>query len=101
VKNYAPILVDEERRWVELEDINGWMFDFDVIGNEFDRRGVDTFRGCVGQSDRVRLMRQRSLVDFAVDWMKKNRKEMPTVDREKNLGQMPPSRQNRSHLVKG
>jgi aminoglycoside 3-N-acetyltransferase len=28
VKNHAPVLVNGVRKWVETEDINGWMYDF-------------------------------------------------------------------------
>jgi aminoglycoside 3-N-acetyltransferase len=90
VRNYAPILVGGKRRWVEFKDINGWALDFDAIGDEFDKKGSGIVRGSVGQSDTVRLMRQRALVDFGVDWMQRNRKKMPTVNSEANLNQMPP-----------
>jgi aminoglycoside 3-N-acetyltransferase len=81
VKNGAPLLVDGKRQWVEIEDINGWMYDFDKIGNEFNATG-HVARGPVGKADSL-LMRQRTLVDFAVDWMRRNRREMPTFGKER------------------
>jgi aminoglycoside 3-N-acetyltransferase len=88
VKNGAPVLIDGERRWVEIEDINGWMHDFDRIGDEFNK-GDEIVRGRVGKSDRVWLMRQRPLVDFAAGWMSRNRREKPTVGSQTTPSEMP------------
>lgn len=70
--NAAPIVVDGHRRWVTIQDINLNDRDFPVIGEAFERQ-----TGCV-RSKHVgdahsRLMPQRALVDFAVEWMKSNR----------------------------
>jgi aminoglycoside 3-N-acetyltransferase len=73
-------MVDGKRRWFEIEDINGWMHDFDEIGDEFKATG-HVARGLVGKAESS-LMRQRTLVDFAVDWMNRNCREMPTFSKE-------------------
>jgi hypothetical protein len=53
-----------------------------VIGAEFEKGGVDVAKGKAGRSNLVSLMRQRTLVDFAVEGMDENRKEMPRFDRQ-------------------
>lgn len=74
--NAAPILVDGHRRWAPLRDINLDDSDFAAIGEAFERE-----TGCVrsklfGEAA-IRFMPQRALVDFAAEWMTKNRISSP------------------------
>lgn len=67
----CAMLVNGERRWVEFDMIDWDTDDFEQIGNAFeDAYQLDRHR--VGQAT-VRLLPQRSLVDFAMEWMEKNR----------------------------
>jgi aminoglycoside 3-N-acetyltransferase len=46
--------------------------DFDTIGDAYEAEN-NIPRGRVGNAE-VRFMKQRPLLDFAVEWMEKNRK---------------------------
>jgi aminoglycoside 3-N-acetyltransferase len=74
-RQYAPMLVDGVRKWVEMEDINGTNFDFMMIGDEFDKHYAIA-SSKIGNAQ-VRLFKQRRLVDFAVRWMEENRQNPP------------------------
>ncbi|MDQ4075968.1 MAG: AAC(3) family N-acetyltransferase, partial [Chloroflexota bacterium] len=67
----APVLVEGERRWVTFRDVDLNDDDFETIGATFDELGY-TQVGKVGAVT-ARLMPQRPLVDFAVEWMERNR----------------------------
>lgn len=68
----APVMVDGERQWVSIHDLDINDGDFPQIGEAFER---ETGLVKIGKVERAtsRLMRQRDLVDFAVDWMTRNR----------------------------
>lgn len=63
--------VDGVRQWVTYEDVDFDASDFGVIGSDFERE-TGFVPGTVGKAE-VRLMRQRPIVDFAAQWMTKNR----------------------------
>ncbi|GAA4724053.1 aminoglycoside N(3)-acetyltransferase [Promicromonospora umidemergens] len=65
---------DGTSRWVTWTDLMTGEEDFDRLGAAFEETGAVTL-GQVG-SAAARLMDQRSLVDFAVDWMSRNRCEV-------------------------
>jgi aminoglycoside 3-N-acetyltransferase len=67
----APVLDDGERRVVEYEDIETSTDDFPDLGAAFERR-VGLQEGAVGAAT-AKLASQRTLVDFAVDWLEANR----------------------------
>jgi len=68
----APVVVDGERRWQEIRDLDINSDDFERIGQDLDR-GTDVVSiGRVAQAE-SRLMRQRPLVDYAVRWMETHR----------------------------
>ena len=69
----APVMRDGRREWVQFEDINEDSGDFHRIGADFDRQPGLTRIGRVAQAE-ARLMAQRALVDFAVQWMERNRR---------------------------
>ena len=68
---HSPVMVDGERRWQRYLSLVDDVSDFDRIGEEFARTGLE-ISGPVGAGT-GRLMRARDLVDFATDWMQRNR----------------------------
>lgn len=68
----APILIEGERQWVTLQDIELDDSDFVAIAESFARETGLVRYGFVAQAT-ARLMPQRPLVDYAVQWMQRNR----------------------------
>jgi len=69
----APVLVDGERTWAEFESPDYDGGDFADLGRAFERdRPEATVRGRVGHAD-ARLLDQRALVEYAIDWFERNR----------------------------
>lgn len=67
----SPMLVNNKRKWVKYKDIDLKVEDFNKIGYDFEKEGkVITFN--IGQA-KSRLFNQRESIDFAKEWMKKNR----------------------------
>ena len=64
----SPVAIDGARRWLEVDDLDFDDSDFARLGLDFERDSGAVFIGKVGAAD-ARLMRQRALVDYAVDWM--------------------------------
>jgi aminoglycoside 3-N-acetyltransferase len=62
---------DGTSRWVSWTDLVTGEEDFDRVGAAFEEAGGVAV-GQVGSAT-ARLMDQRSLVDFAVSWMARNR----------------------------
>lgn len=71
IKNGFPVIEQTHRVWKEYDDIDYRTDDFEEIGRHYEN-GNDLKTGKVGNAT-CRLMKQRSLVDFAVQWMKNNR----------------------------
>jgi aminoglycoside 3-N-acetyltransferase len=67
----VPIMVDGTRQWVEYDDLDLYDEDFITIGRAFAETGRERM-GTVGTGT-ARLIRQREVVDFAVEWMNANR----------------------------
>lgn len=69
---HSAVMADGERKWVAYETLYVDGKDFEEIGEAFERqrKGREEPLGC----GRLRLMRQRELVDFAVEWIGKHRK---------------------------
>jgi aminoglycoside 3-N-acetyltransferase len=73
VKQGSPLFVEGERRWVELEDYEEHSeLDFDKIGKAYLASGGTVLEGKIGLAE-CQLIPQAELVDFAVEWMEKNR----------------------------
>ena len=73
IKQGAPLIVEGERRWVELEDFEEHSEDdFEKIGKAYLASGGTVLEGKIGQA-KCQLIPQVELVDYAVDWMEKNR----------------------------
>jgi aminoglycoside 3-N-acetyltransferase len=71
ITQHSAVLVDGERRWVEYTELDGDTDDFAALGAEFESTGQVRI-GSVGAAT-ARLMRQREVVDFATDWLGRNR----------------------------
>ena len=70
-KHASPVLVNGHRSWVTYDDLEGDDTDFQRLGEAFAATGKER-RGAVGAGV-ARLMRQREVVDFAVEWMEQHR----------------------------
>jgi aminoglycoside 3-N-acetyltransferase len=68
IKQGAPIMEGGQRRWVEYQDIDLETEGFEEIGKSFQAAGGIT-HGQVGSAI-SQLMRQRALVDHAVEWIR-------------------------------
>ena len=68
----APLSINGERRWVECDTLAIDSDDFAALGEDYERETGAVARGRVGCAD-GRLMRQRPLVDYAVQWMQTHR----------------------------
>lgn len=69
----APVLIDGCRKWVEFQDIELDETDFKEIGKCFARETGLVRQGRVACATAL-LMPQRPLVDYAVEWMERNRR---------------------------
>ena len=74
VQEGAPISQAGSRRWATFEDIDVDDSDFDRLGEDFlgSDAGKVVQHGKVGIAN-CQLMPQRAIVDFAVNWLEKNR----------------------------
>lgn len=71
-KNSCAMMKDGERKWVTYSTLYVDGEDFMDIGIDFEKKyRVENTK--IGNAD-VRFMRQREIVDFAVEWIEKNRK---------------------------
>ncbi|KKK46117.1 hypothetical protein LCGC14_0625360 [marine sediment metagenome] len=70
-KNGSAILKKKERKWVEWEELDLNNEDFRQIGKQFESE-INYTLGKIGLAEAM-LISQRSLIDFAVHWMNKNR----------------------------
>ncbi|MEJ2413478.1 MAG: AAC(3) family N-acetyltransferase [Anaerolineales bacterium] len=67
----APMLIEGERRWISLREFDEHSDHFPEIGSAYQKSGDMVLHGKVSLAEAL-LIPQRSLVDFAVDWMEKN-----------------------------
>ena len=68
---YSAVMEDGKRVWKRYETLFVDGEDFDDIGKAFEEN-CPVSKGKIGTGE-IRLMKQRELVDFAVEWMEKNR----------------------------
>jgi aminoglycoside 3-N-acetyltransferase len=74
VRCSSPITVEGHRRWITYEDINYNSDDFEKLGADFEKRHEQEIMfGKIGHAE-SRLFKMRSCVDFAEDWLPKNRR---------------------------
>lgn len=67
----SPVLVDGQRQWVTYEELETSTDDFNAIGNELATHQLQ-ISGLIGFAT-AQILRQRVAVDFAVDWISRNR----------------------------
>ncbi len=72
IQEATAMLVRGVREWVSFKMLALEMDDFNTLGDAYEAQ-AGLARGRVGQAE-VRLIRQRPLIDFAVEWMEVNRK---------------------------
>lgn len=70
----APMMVEGARQWVEFRDFNWNSDDFALLGEEFGQETGRILNGRVAASA-ARLIPQREIVDYAVGWLERKRKE--------------------------
>jgi aminoglycoside 3-N-acetyltransferase len=71
IQEGTAMLVDGKRQWVTFQMLDLESADFNMIGDLYEEtHGIP--RGQVGKAE-VRFMKQRPLIDYAVEWMQKNR----------------------------
>jgi len=70
----TPLMVSGKRKWVDIRDIKPITDDFEKIGSDFIKdKGSGVRINHIGQA-KSQLLRQKELVDFAVNWMEINRR---------------------------
>ena len=72
VTEHSAVLENGERVWKEYETLYVDGEDFEAIGTAFETTGNVRY-GSIGNA-RLRHMRQKDLVDFAVGWIEENRR---------------------------
>lgn len=72
---HSAMLVNGKREWVAYETLFVDGEDFEAIGQAFEEQfqGKKVFKRISLGNGEICLMRQRNLVDFAVEWIQKNR----------------------------
>jgi aminoglycoside 3-N-acetyltransferase len=68
----SAILIDGNRQWCNYETLYVDGEDFEVIGHAFEQKHV-VQEVRIGKGF-IKILRQRELVDFAVEWIENNRK---------------------------
>jgi len=71
-KTGCAMLVNNQRKWVEWEELDINSDDFSQLGKDFESK-INYKPGKIGIAD-SRLISIRDIVDFGVEWLKKNRK---------------------------
>lgn len=72
VTEHSAMMVNGKREWVAYQTLFVDGEDFEQIGEAFELQG-NTSRVLLGNGS-ICLMRQRELVDFAVEWIQQNRR---------------------------
>jgi aminoglycoside 3-N-acetyltransferase len=73
VRGGAPVMLQGRRKWVEIDDIDLDESDFEKIGEGFARETGLVHEGRIAVAS-AELMPQQPLVDYAVQWIERNRK---------------------------
>ena len=69
--NGSSMIIKKKRQWVEYKDLDHNSDDFERLGIDFESE-INFVPGKVGIAE-ARLISQRVIVDFAVEWFKKTR----------------------------
>jgi len=68
----CAMLINNQRKWVEWEELDLNPDDFEQLGADFESK-INYKPGKVGMAE-SRLISLRAIVDFGVEWLKQNRK---------------------------
>jgi aminoglycoside 3-N-acetyltransferase len=69
-----PLMVSGRKEWVDITDIKSHTDDFEDIGSAISKSSdISVKEEKIGQA-KSQLFSQKGMVDFAVNWMEKNRK---------------------------
>jgi aminoglycoside 3-N-acetyltransferase len=68
----SAMMVNNQRKWVEWKELDLNSDDFEQLGLDYES-SIDYQLGKVGEAN-ARLISLRSIVDFAIEWLPKNRK---------------------------
>lgn len=68
----SAMMVNNQRKWVEWKELDLNPDDFEQLGADYES-SIDYQLGKVGEAN-ARLISLRSIVDFAIEWLPKNRK---------------------------
>ena len=68
----SAIMVKNQQKWVEWEELELNSDDFAQLGKDFESK-INYIPGKIGMAE-SRLVSVRAIVDFGVEWLKKNRK---------------------------
>jgi len=71
-KTGCAMLVNDQRRWVEWEELDVNSDDFEQLGLDFESK-INYKPGKIGMAE-SRLISLRAIVDFGIEWLKENRK---------------------------
>ncbi|MFX1573809.1 MAG: aminoglycoside N(3)-acetyltransferase [Promethearchaeota archaeon] len=74
ILNGCAMMVNNERQWVEWEELDHNSDDFEQLGKDYEAE-IGYKPGKVGLAE-ARLISQRDIIDFAQGWFKKNRKSI-------------------------
>jgi len=70
--NRSAIRIDNERKWIEWKELNLNSGDFEQLGTDFESK-INYIPGKIGLAE-ARLLSQRAIIDFSIEWFTKNRK---------------------------
>jgi aminoglycoside 3-N-acetyltransferase len=68
----SSMMVDNQKKWVEWEELDINSDDFDYLGKDFESK-INYKPGKIGMAE-SRLISLRAIVDFGIEWLKENRK---------------------------
>ena len=68
----CAMLINNQRKWVEWEELDLNSDDFEQLGTDFESK-INYKPGKIGIAE-TRLISLRAIVDFGVEWLKQNRK---------------------------
>ena len=66
------MLVNNQREWVEWEELDVNSDDFEQLGKDFESK-INYTPGKIGMAE-SRLISIREIVDYGIEWLKENRK---------------------------
>ncbi|MCJ7715340.1 MAG: AAC(3) family N-acetyltransferase [Anaerolineales bacterium] len=73
IQQWAPILLDGVRQGILVRELEEHSEEFEEIGKAYQASGATLATGKIGNAPAL-LIPQQELVDFAVEWITKNRK---------------------------